>query len=225
MRSVIFPMQNASCRFIFFVHGDDGCNKARKTRHWFVQCARLWTTYWKLIKQLHMLSINWLEKIKRLHINSVLTQVVEMKIEKSTWFGSTVRCYAPLSFRFSLPIINSRCILMCEIMHKWDGYSCSIFVLTVWRHLFQGAKAFTARQKSSFFPLFSLQVLWEKIFRNPLRSSFPKITVDIPARQETRRSYAHVTELVTRAILPASKAYDYFPSLWISLICRLLSCG
>ena len=103
-----------------------------------------------------------------------------MKIEKSTWFGSTVRCYALLSFRFSLPIINSRCILKCEIMHKWDGQSCSIFVLTVWRYLLQGAKAFTARKKSSFFPLFSLQVLWEKnleILSGPL---FSKITVDIP---------------------------------------------
>ena len=179
--SILSPLHDKKCHFsdtkcimsFYFLCTcrDDGCNKAQKTRHWFARCARLWTTYWKFIKHLHMLNKNCLEKIKRFHINSALTQVVEMKIEKSIWFVSTVRCYALLSFRFSLPIINSRCILMCEIMHKWDGHSCSIFVLTVWRHLLQGAKAFTARQKSSFFLLFSLQVLWEKI-RNPLKFSF-----------------------------------------------------
>ena len=164
----------------FFCPWERWLQQARKTRHWFVRSARRWTTDWKFRKHVYVLNINWLEKIIRLHINSVLRQVVEMKIKKSTWFGNTVRCYALLSFRFPLPIINSRCILMCEIMHKWDGHSCSIFLWTVWRHLLQGAKAFTARKNPLFFLSFHYKSSEKKISKSPPVLFFRKSSLTYP---------------------------------------------
>ena len=111
---------------------------------------------------------NCLEKIKRLHINSALTQVVEMQIKN--WLGSAEHSDVMLYFRFDFPCwLSSLDVFSCvkSCINETDIHA----VFSYWQYgdIFYREPTLSLLEKN---PLFSIQVLRERKSRNPLRSSF-----------------------------------------------------